>query len=116
MCVSCAITAWLHEVVKPPRHRDGLKLSRATCPLCRTAYPRVSLHYRDHRLERCPACNPFLRNLQLDGTVSGILAELQDAIRRLRGMIPGDKEVERLMEQYGSDDGTETRELLVKRR
>ena len=33
--------------------------------------------------------------------------ELQDVLQRLCWMIPRDKEIERLMEQYGSNDRTE---------
>lgn len=117
MCVECAVRTWLHDAMKPHRHQGHqLSLTRATCPMCRTFYPRVHAIATPGGMERDPSCNPFIREVQQGQIVSEILQNLSEAVQELRNAAPGDKDAEELKLKYGGDAETEMAEHLERRR
>lgn len=101
--------------MKPPRRQgDELHLTRARCPTCRVLYPRVKTRSVGGRLERCPSCNPFIHDVQLDGMVSSVLMKLSQTVQELTKLFPGDQDAGVLMVKYGRD-GTEIVEHLRRR-
>jgi hypothetical protein len=113
-CVECAIKSWLQQAIKSPRYQgDNLNLAMTNCPTCRNPHPRVNfiIDLELARSERCETCKPFTDDVQLRGMVSDVLGKLPQAVKELSILLPGDKDVEELMVEYGQD-GTAINEHL----
>jgi len=117
MCAECAIRTWLHKVIKPYCQQGcQLSLTRATCPMCHTPYPRVHSILILGRLQWALSCAPFIREVQQDQMVSDMLQRLSEAVQELSNAAPRDKDAEELRLKYGGEAGAETAEHLRRRR